>query len=469
MVKQKIRYDLPYNEDAERTLLGSILCSKDALYKVLSSLTEEDFYLGKHQLIYRAVVSVQTKRLNVDCLTITEELMLMNQLENAGSVDYLKDCIDSFISLASIDFYINIVKDNSDLRKFLTTIREIDKEYKEGALDSIESFIKDSQEKIRSCIETSRTGNFKSLKTYTNEAMIEISNQKTSGDGYTTGITCGYDNINKFTYGFHRGEVTVIGARSSVGKTALALNMAFRAAQRSKIPVAIFELEMKGTSLAKRLLSMVSNVEGYKIETGNLSNLDKLKIQSAAKELEGVTIFIDETTTNTLMDIETKTRQLLDKYPDLGLVVVDHMSIVKTVGGKKNDTRVDEMRKISQGLHSMAKELNVAILAVAQLNRESVKGEIRRPKMTDIKESGAIEQDADVVILLFDSLYENNKANEDDKMKDIRHVEAIIAKQRNGRSGIANLIFQRQYSRFDMPSKEWEEQLAKINSRYGDY
>ena len=166
------------------------------------------------------------------------------------------------------------------------------------------------------------------------------------------------------------------------------------------------------------------------------------------------------------MDIETKTRQLLDKYPDLGLVVVDHMSIVKVVGGKRSDTRVDEMRKISQGLHSMAKELNVAVLAVAQLNRESVKGEIRRPKMSDIKESGAIEQDADVIILLFDELYENNKVKPDDKMKDIRHIEAIIAKQRNGRTGIAHLLFLKNFSRYDSPSKEWEKQYNDMAKQY---
>ena len=466
---KKIRTDLPYNEDAERVVVGSAMVSKDALYKVLSSLKEEDFFTGKHQLIFRAIVSVQAKRIEPDILTITEELMLMQQLENAGSVEYLKDCIDSVISLASLNFYINIVKDNSDLRRFLITIRDIDKEYREDSIDSIETFIKSSQEKVRLCIEESRTSNFKTLKTFSNEALIKMENQTTSGDGYTTGITCGYTNINKFTNGFQRGEMTVVGARSSVGKTALALNMAYRVALYGKVPVAIFELEMTGVSLAKRMLSMVSNVEAYKIETGNLTKEDKIKVHYANKELESLPIYIDDSSSNTLMDIETKTRQLLEKQPNLGLIVVDHMSIVKVVGGKKTDTRVDEMRKISQGLHSLAKELNVAVLAVAQLNRESVKGEVRRPKMTDIKESGAIEQDADVIILLYDALYENNRIKPEDKMKDVRHLEAIVAKQRNGRTGIANLLFLKQFSRFDQPTKEWEEQLRKLNDDYKDY
>lgn len=464
MARNVVNRDLPFNQDAEKVVLGSMLLSKDALYKVLSILTEEDFYVGKHQLVFRAIVSLQVKRIDIDVYTITEELMLMQQLEAAGGVEYLKVCTDTVVALASLDFYINIVKDNSDLRRFLLTIRDIDTEYRQESMDSIESFIKSAQERVRTCIQSSRTSSFKSLSTFSNEAVLKMENQKTSGDGYTTGITCGYDNINKFTNGFQRGEVTVVGARSSVGKTALALNMAYRAALRGKVPVAIFELEMTGVSLAKRMLSMASNVEAYKIETGNLTSEEKVKINYANKELESLPIFIDDGTNNTLMDIETKTRQLLDKYPDLGLVVVDHMSIVKIVGGKKTDTRTDEMRKVSQGLHSLAKELNVAVLAVAQLNRESVKGEIRRPKMSDIKESGAIEQDADVIILLFDELYENNKVKPDKRMEDVRHIEAIIAKQRNGRTGIAHLLFLKQFSRYDQPSKDWEEQFRKVGS-----
>ncbi len=463
---KKRNRDLPFNEEAERVVIGSSLLSNDALYKILSLLSEEDFFLGKHQLIYRAIISVQSKRIKIDVLTITEELMLMQQLEAAGGVDYLKKCTDTVVALASLDFYINIVKDNSDLRRLLNTIREIDTEYQEQSLESVESFIKSSQERVRTCIETSRTSSFKSIKTFSNEAVLKMENQKTSEDGYTTGITCGYDNINKFTNGFQRGEVTILGARSSVGKTTLALNMAYRAALRGKVPVAIFELEMTGVSLAKRMLAMSSNVDSYKIETGKLSNEEKMKVHYANKELESLPIFIDDSTGNTLMDIENKTRQLLDKYPDLGLVVVDHMSIVKIAGGKKSDTRTDEMRKISQGLHALAKELNVAVLAVAQLNRDSVKGEVRRPKMTDIKESGAIEQDADVIILLYDELYENNKIKPEDKLKEARHIEAIIAKQRNGRKGIAHLLFCMQYSRYDSMSADWEKQYDELAKQY---
>ncbi len=456
--------DLPFNQDAERVVLGSLLVSKEALYKVLAVLSEEDFYVGKHQLIFRAVVAIQNKAITADIYTVTEELLLQQQLENVGGVEYLKECTDTVVALATLEFYLNIVKDNSDLRKFLMTIRDIDSEFREDSLDSIEQFIKVSQEKVRTCIQESRTSSFKSLKNYSDEAVLKIENMKASGDGYTTGITCGYENINMFTHGFQRGQVTVVGARASVGKTALALNMAYRAAQRAKVPVAIFELEMTGVDLATRMISMVGYVDSSRMVTGNLTKEERLKIHHASKELESLPIFIDEDSNNTLIDIKNKTRQLLDKYPNLGLVVVDHMSIVKTVDGKKNDTRVDEMRKISQGLHSLAKELNVAILAVAQLNRESVKGEVRRPKLSDIKESGAIEQDADVVILLYDDLYENNKVKPDDRMKDVRHIEAIIAKQRNGRTGVANLIFYKQFSRYDQPSKEWEEQLRQINS-----
>lgn len=455
--------DLPYNAEAEMVVLGSTLISKDALYKVLAALLEDDFYIGKHQLIYRAIISLENKHIIIDVFTITEELVLMKELENVGGVKYLKECTDKVVALSSLEFYINIVKDNSDLRRLLSTIRNIDQEYKTEEISSITEFIQSSEQKIRDSVERSRISSFKPIEIYTNEAILKMQNQKASGNGHITGISCGYSNIDAFTNGFQRGEVTILGARTSVGKTALALNMAYRVAFFSRVPVAIFELEMTGEMLAKRMISLASNVSLSKITSGELSKLDEAKVSSASKEISELPIFIDDSSANTLMDIENKSRQLLEKYPTLGLIVVDHMSIVKVKGGKKNDTRVDEMRKISSGLHDIAKELNVAVLAVAQVNRDSVKGEVRRPKMSDIKESGAIEQDADVIILLFDQLYENSKKNKEDNklLEDVRHIEAIIAKQRNGRQGIADLFFFKQFSRYDIPPKGWQEEAEK--------
>ena len=459
----KKRRDLPFNLDAEIVVLGSALISIDALYKIISSLEATDFYLGKHQLIYQAITNLYNKRITIDVLTVTEELSLMNELDNIGGVDYLKDCTDRVVALSAIEFYINIVKDNSNLRQLLITISDIESDYLESKIDSIQQFISTAEEKIRNITSQNRISSFKTIESFTKEAVIQIDNQKHSEDGYTTGITTGFENINKFTNGFQRGEVTIVGARTSVGKTLLALNMAYKAAVR-KNTVAIFELEMTGESLVKRMLSMASNVSLSKITTGNLSNIDKVKILETSKEIMSLPIFIDDGP-NSLLDIENKCRQLLEKHPDLSLVVVDHMSIVKTSNSKKSDTRVDEMRKISQGLHMLAKDLDIAILAVAQLNRESVKGEVKRPKMVDIKESGAIEQDADVILLLYDELYENNKIkNNQQILEDIRHIEVIVAKQRNGKTGIADLLFYKQFSRFELPSKEWQEEMIRMRN-----
>lgn len=455
--------DLPFNHDAETVVLGSAMISNDALYKIMSALEETDFYEGKHQLIYRAILSLNTKRIDVEIYTVTEELLLMNVLDDIGGVDYLKECSDKVVALSSIEFYINIVKDNSNLRSLLTTIRDINSDYLNTQIDSIEDFIKDSEQRIKDATKNNRVSSFKSIETVANEAVLQIYNQKNSGDGFTTGITCGFSNVNKFTNGFQRGEVTIVGARTSVGKTSLALNMAYKAA-RSGTTVAIFELEMTAESLAKRMIAMASNVSLNKIMTGNLSDIDKVKVNHAGSELISLPIFIDDGA-NSLIDIETKCRQLIEKYPELGLVVVDHMSIVKVVGGKKSDSRVDEMRKISQGLHALAKDLDIAILAVAQLNRDSVKGEVKRPKMVDIKESGAIEQDADVILLLYDPLYENNKIKKKANLpEDVRHIEVIVAKQRNGNTGIADLIFYKQFCRFDIPSDEWQREIAAMRN-----
>lgn len=455
--------DLPFNHDAETVVLGSAMISNDALYNIMSALEETDFYEGKHQLIYRAILSLNSKRIDVEIYTITEELLLMNVLDDVGGVDYLKECSDKVVALSSIEFYINIVKDNSNLRNLLTTIRDINNDYLGSQIDSIEGFIKDSEQRIKDATKNNRVSSFKSIETVANEAVLQIYNQKNSGDGFTTGITSGFTNVNKFTNGFQRGEVTIIGARTSVGKTSLALNMAYKAA-RSGTTVAIFELEMTAESLAKRMIAMASNVSLNKIMTGNLSDIDKVKVNHAGSEIISLPIFIDDGA-NSLLDIETKCRQLIEKYPELGLVVVDHMSIVKVVGGKKSDSRVDEMRKISQGLHALAKDLDIAILAVAQLNRDSVKGEVKRPKMVDIKESGAIEQDADVILLLYDPLYENNKIKKKTNLpEDVRHIEVIVAKQRNGNTGIADLIFYKQFCRFDIPSDEWQREIVAMRN-----
>lgn len=387
----------------------------------------------------------------------------MNELENVGGVGYLKECSDIVVAISAIEFYINVVKDTANLRNLLTTIRDIDEDYSNNELDSIEDFIKQSEERIRNVTVNNRVSSFKPMETIANEAILQIHNQKNSGDGFTTGITSGYSNVNKFTNGFQRGEVTIVGARTSVGKTSLALNMAYKAA-KSGTMVAIFELEMTAESLAKRMIAMASNVSLSKIMTGCLNEIDRVKVDSAAQEIINLPIFIDDGP-NSIIDIETKCRQLIEKYPQLGLIVVDHMSIVKVVGGKKSDSRVDEMRKISQGLHALAKDLDLAILAVAQLNRDSVKGEAKRPKMVDIKESGAIEQDADVILLLYDPLYENNKIKKNNNLpEDVRHIEVIVAKQRNGNTGIADLIFYKQFCRFEIPSIEWQKEISAMRS-----
>ena len=460
---KKRKLDLPFNHDAEMVVLGSAVISKDALYKIISTLEEADFFEGKHQLIFRSILSVVNKKVDVDVYTVTEELLLTNSLDEIGGVDYLQFCTDKVVALAAIEFYINIIKDNSNLRKLLQTVRDIDDLYLNEEIDSIQDFIKESEEKIRDVTKENRTSSFKTMKNIATEAVLQIENQRHSGDGYTTGITTGYENINRFTNGFQRGEVTIVGARTSVGKTTLALNMAYKAA-RSGATVAIFELEMTAESLAKRMISMASNVSLSKIMTGTLSDIDRVKVSTISKEIMALPIYIDDGA-NSLLDIETKCRQLMEKVPSLSLVVVDHMSIVKIVGSKRSDSRVDEMRKISQGLHSLAKELDISILAVAQLNRESIKGEVKRPRMVDIKESGAIEQDADVILLLYDPLYENNKLKADNKMpEDIRHIEVIVAKQRNGNTGIADLLFYKQFSRFELPSKEWQAEMIAMRN-----
>ena len=491
---KRVRNDLPHNTDAEKAVLGSALLSKDALYSVLSLLSETDFYEGKHQILYRVLTSLQAKSVAVDVLTVTEELMNIKELENVGGVEYLQECSDSMVALSSLEFYINIVKDQSVLRNLLITVRDIDNHYRTEEIEDVDSFIAESEERIKIATEKRRISNFKTAEDVAKAVEMALASQQKYEDENVTGLTTGYDNLNRLTQGFQKTEMTIIAARPSVGKTALALNFAYKAATRKQIPVAIFSLEMASELLVRRLVAAASNVELKKISTGVMTGQERAKVASAIKEVGSAPIFIDDSPGIKLMDIIAKSRQLQAKHPDLGLIVIDYLGLIQTGNSSKgNDSRQEEVRKISLALKGLARDLKVPVVVLSQLSRDVEKRDTKKPMLSDLRDSGSIEQDADVVMLLYREDYykgsrkevsgankkggqlsnserfELAKAEQEKRLGasipgDASYIEINVAKNRNGQTGVVGLFFYKAFGRFDAPPPEWEEQMRNITA-----
>lgn len=489
---KKVRNDLPHNSDAEKAVLGSAFLSKEALYSVLSSLEENDFYEGKHQILYRVLVSLQRKNIAVDVLTVTEELINIKELDNVGGVEYLQECSDSMVALSSLEFYINIVRDQSVLRNLLLVVSDIDNQYKTEEIDDVDGFIAASEERIKVATEKRRVSTFRTASEVAKSVEMALSTQQKYDEENVTGLTTGYDNINKLTQGFQKTELTIIAARPSVGKTALALNFAYKAATRKQVPVAIFSLEMASELLVRRLVAAASNVSLTKISSGVLSGQERAKVASAIKEVGSAPIYIDDSPGIKLMDIIAKSRQLQSKHPDLGLIVIDYLGLIQTgTSGKGNDSRQEEVRKISLALKAMARDLKVPVIVLSQLSRDVEKRDTKRPMLSDLRDSGSIEQDADVVMLLYREDYykgskkevpagskkggqlsnaekfELAKAAQEKRMGeampgDASYIEINVAKNRNGQTGICGLFFYKAFGRFDAPTPEWEEEMRNI-------
>ena len=489
-VKPKVaKSDLPYNEQAEQAVLGSASLSKDAMYSVLSSLVESDFFEGRHQLIYRAIDNLRVRGVNVDTLTCAEELLNLKELDNIGGVEYLQLCCDSMVAFANLDHYINIVNDQSTLRKLLETIRQIDFKYHSEEIENINDFILKSEELIKDATERRRVSTFKKTRDVAVEVEGIIKSTKELGEDEVTGLNTGYEDINKVTQGFQISNLVILAARPAVGKTALALNFAYRAATRAKKPVAIFSLEMSSELLVRRLIASESLIPLKNLSTGQLNGEQRLKLSDAVKRVGSAPIYIDDTPGNKLMDIIAKSRKLQATEPELGLIVVDYLGLVET-SGNKGDSRQEEVRKISLALKQLAMELKVPVLALSQLSRD-VEKQNRKPQLSDLRDSGSIEQDADVVMLLHredygkeskSNKYENKKLDEltpEERKKlsmgqkhqmltesmsgDASYVDVIIAKNRNGQTDVIPLFFYKSYGRFDTPPKEWKEQMRALS------
>ena len=434
--------EIPNNPEAEQAVIGSMFLEKNALQKACEVLTPEAFYFNNNAKIFGTIKDMAEKKVPIDLTTVTTELKNRNILNEIGGVEYLTEMLDSVATAANIDQYVKLVEESALLRKLIevstnitTTAYSSDK--------SVNETIDDAERKILSVVKNRRSSEFRTIKDVLIQTQknLEILSQSKSD---VTGIATGWYDIDKLTTGLHGSQLIIIAARPAMGKTAFALNLATNVALNSGKPVALFNLEMGAEQLANRMLSSLGQVEGNKIATGKLLNDDWKRINEAISQLSEAKLYMDDTPGLTIGEIRSKCRRLASSDEGLGLVVIDYLQLI-TSSTNYGTNRQQEVSDISRSLKTMALELNVPVIALAQLSRAVDSRENKRPIISDLRESGSIEQDADIVAFLYRDDYYNKEKVTDSNTS---ISEFIVAKHRNGPTKTIELLFKRDTSTF---------------------
>ena len=432
--------NIPNNIEAEESVIGSMLLTKKALQKSLENLTKEDFYLDAHAKIFECIKNINDRSKPVDLTTLSEELNNKGWLKQVGGVEYIADAINSVPTTANIDEYINIVLEKSLLRRLIDEATDIVKGSYNVSND-IGDYLYEAQKKINKVSEGLRTSEFKPIQSVLTKAQSDLE-ALAANKGDITGIPTGFYDLDKITSGFHPNELIIIAARPGMGKTAIALNIATNIAMNAKKSVAIFNMEMGAEQLVTRMLSQVGGIDGSKLRVGNLEHSDWKRVNEAISRLSDTKIFIDDTAGQTVADIRSKCRRLKNSPSGLDIVIIDYLTLIQsaTKNGSTGQNRQQEVADISRALKTMAMELEIPVIALSQLSRGIEQRTDKKPMLSDLRESGAIEQDADLVAFLH--------CNDEEKEKDDSLMEFVIRKHRNGPLKDVPLLFRRNTSTF---------------------
>jgi replicative DNA helicase len=428
----------PQNIEAEQAVLGAIFLEPSALTVASEILIPEDFYRASHQRIFNAMLKLNDEGKVVDLVTVTEELAAAKLIEDTGGVSYLSELASSVPTAANIEYYARIVEEKSLLRRLIRTATEIASDGYSRE-DEVEALLSEAEKNILAVAQRKNAGAFHNIKdvlvrTYDN---IEQMHQRA---GEITGLETGFIELDRMTAGFQRNDLIIVGARPSVGKTAFALNIAQNVAHKTGENIAIFSLEMGAEQLVMRLLCAEGNIDAQRLRTGSLTDDDWGKLTMAMGSLSNSGIFIDDTPGVRISDIRSKCRRLKQEH-GLGMILIDYLQLILG-SGRAGENRQQEVSEISRSLKQLARELQVPVIALSQLSRGVEQRQDKRPMMSDIRESGSIEQDADIVAFLYrDDYYDKESEN-----KNI--IEIIIAKQRNGPTGTVSLAFVKEYNKF---------------------
>ncbi|CAH1201334.1 Replicative DNA helicase [Paenibacillus plantiphilus] len=428
----------PQNVEAEQAVLGAVLLQAEALITSMERLRSEDFYDPSHQLIYEAMVELGEDNQPIDLITLTAHLQDGQHLEEIGGVSYLSRLANAVPTAANVEYYAQIVEEKSMLRRLIRTATNI---VSEGyaAADDVGIMLGEAEKQILEISNRRSSSGFISIRDVLMDVFERVEHLYTNKGG-TTGIPSGFIDLDKMTSGFQRNDLIIVAARPSVGKTAFALNIAQNVGVRSRETVAIFSLEMSAAQLVQRMICAESNVDAGRMRTGYLEGDDWEKLTMAIGSLSEAQIFIDDTPGITVADIRAKCRRL-KKERGLGMILIDYLQLIQG-RGKSGENRQQEVSEISRTLKQIARELEVPVIALSQLSRGVEQRQDKRPMMSDLRESGSIEQDADIVAFL----YRDDYYDKETEKKNI--IEIIIAKQRNGPVGTVELVFLKNFNKF---------------------
>ncbi|MDR1057056.1 MAG: replicative DNA helicase [Coxiellaceae bacterium] len=431
----------PHSIEAEQSVLGGLILDNTSWDKVSGLICEQDFYRPNHRLIFRAIEDLGRRNQPFDVLTLAESLKVISELENAGGEIYLFELAKNTPTVTNISAYAEIVRERSILRQLIEISREIaDSAFNPEGRETKE-ILDCAESKIFKIAEQRARGqgpvDINTLLTKTTERIDTLYHS----NGPITGVSTGFTDLDDMTSGLQQGDFVIVAGRPSMGKTALAMNIVEHTVIKGKKPVLVFSMEMPGESLAMRMISSLGHIDQHKVRTGKLHDEDWPRLTSAVSMLSEVPLYIDDTPSMSPAELRARARRVTRINKQIGLIVIDYLQLMHIPGFREG--RVAEITEISRNLKALAKELDVPVLALSQLNRSLEQRIDKRPQMSDLRESGAIEQDADVIVFIYrDEVY-----HEDTPDKGI--AEIIIAKQRNGPIGKVKLTFLGQYTRFE--------------------
>ncbi len=431
----------PNDIEAEQAVLGSMLIDRDAVTSAMEILKKDDFYREDNKAIFEAMVNLYNRPEPIDIITVKDELQSIGKFEVVGGLEYLADLPEKVPTTANVDRYIKIVEEKSALRSLIKTSNElITLGYDET--QDVNALMDQAEKKVFDLMQDRNQTGFYPIKDVLVDSFAQLERLYNEKQGIT-GVPSGFAELDMKTAGFHDSELIILAARPAMGKTALALNIATNVAVRSNTPVLIFSLEMSKEQLVNRILCSEAMIDSNKLRTGRIEENDWVKIVDVLDPLSESEIYIDDTAGISITEIRAKARKLkLEK--NIGLIVIDYLQLIQGSGSRRIGSREQEISEISRSLKILAKELNVPVIALSQLSRAAEQRNDHRPMLSDLRESGSIEQDADIVMFL----YRDDYYNDESEKKNI--AEVIIAKNRSGSAGIAELLWMSNYTKFDI-------------------
>ncbi len=431
----------PQNLEAEMSVLGSMLIEKEAIHKALNLVNEKSFYQDQNQKVFNTIVSLYDKDKAVDLITVSEELNKRKLLKSIGGAGYLTNLINSVTTAANVEHYAKIVREKYILRSLINVATKI-VEDSYSDTEEVEKILDKAEQNIFSISESKVTPGFVAVKDMI-EDTIEMAERLYSKKKRVTGVSTGLRDLDNLTAGLHPSNLVIIAGRPAMGKTSFALNIAKNVGVYEKMPVAVFSLEMDREELLLRLLCIEAKINSRNVRTGFLGKRDWTTLTNAAARLSEAPIFIDDTPSISVLEMKAKARRLKAEH-GLSLVIVDYLQLMPGKTGR-SEYRQQDISEISRSLKNMAKEIKVPVIAISQLSRATEQRQSKRPQLSDLRESGAIEQDADVVAFIYREDYYDTENRYPEK-KGV--AEIIIGKQRNGPTGVVQVAFQPEYTRF---------------------